>query len=83
MTQPSPLTADDIESAFDKEAAGCLVGKMLREQSEGNRAVLERKLAAVETYSSPTIVKVFKSLGLGSFSKDTITKHRKGECRCG
>lgn len=78
----SRLNPDTIEAAFAGEAEACRVGKMLREQTPENRAVLEAKLAAVETYSSVVIIKVFKHLGLGVFSKDTIIRHRKGECIC-
>lgn len=83
MEPPTTLTPADIEREFSREDAGCVVGKMLAQQDSDVRAVLESKLAAVERYSSPTIVKVFKALGLGSFGKDAITNHRKGTCRCG
>lgn len=76
------ISAETVEAAFAGEAEACRVGKMLREQAPEVRAVLETKLAAVEVYSTATIARVLKHLGLGVLSKDTIRLHRKGECIC-
>lgn len=77
------LTAEEIEAAFaggGKDTTRCTVGRIIHEHPHGD--VLAAKVDDVVHYSSATIIRVFKNLGLGSMSKDTMTKHRRGECRC-
>lgn len=80
MTQE--LTAEDIEAAF--AAAGpqrhlkkCAVGQVIEEYP-----ALADRIMDVEHYSAKTISKVLRNLGVSTAADTTVTKHRKGECRC-
>lgn len=78
------LTAADIEAAFAEAAAPdrtrCGIGQIVHDHEHGK--VLEARVMDAVHYSAPTIVRVFKSLGLPPVSVDTVQRHRRGTCRC-
>lgn len=76
------LTAEDIEAAFAAEGPQrnrkkCSVGQVCEEYP-----ALADRIMDVEHYSSKTISKVLRNLGVSTAADTTVTKHRKGECCC-
>lgn len=78
------LTVADIEAAFAEVAAKdktrCGIGQVIHDHEYGK--VLDAKVMDAVHYSAPTIVRVFKTLGLPPVSVDTVQRHRRGTCRC-
>ena len=87
MATPEKKTnVSAVEAEFEKAFANavgdriyCSVGKAIFNHEAG--AVIQAKIDDVETYSATMISKVLRTLGL-NFSADTISAHRKHECRC-
>ena len=80
MSKPTPA---QVEEAFTVAVDNrCSVGKMLAGMEPAIRAVVEAKIADEVHYSATTIARVCKNLGLGIVSRDKVTEHRRGECRC-
>jgi len=57
---------------------GCSLARM--ELSDEQRAKLDAAIARPDIMS-PTIVRVLRTWGFET-SKDTVNRHRKGECQC-
>jgi hypothetical protein len=74
------LTPEAVEAAFGTAPmlgrGLCPTGRLIQEQP-----ALGPKIMDVEHYSAAFVMKVLKGLGFG-ISDKSITKHRKGECRC-
>lgn len=79
------VTKKQMEDAFRdavKDTSTCSVGKLLDSVDEDLSKMLKSKIADEVHYSAAVIVRVLKSLGLGTISPDMMNKHRKGLCRC-
>lgn len=74
-----------MEAAFDEAAKidnRCNLGKLLDGLEADVRRVLESKVENDLVYSAATISRVLKGLGFPPVSSETISKHRRGACRC-
>jgi hypothetical protein len=76
-------TKADVEAAFvaaRKQDSYCAMGKIIAESEFGD--VITAKVEDEVGYSAATISRVLKGLGFPPVSKDVISKHRRGICRC-
>ena len=79
---PTKKTVEEAFEAAVKEDNLCNLGKVLAGVEADIRRVIESKVADDLHYSAATISRVLKGLGYPPVSSETISKHRKGACRC-
>lgn len=85
MTDKKKIDLAALEAAFTaavKDDNRCNLGRLLDSVEEDVKAVLTAKIADDLHYSSATIARVLKALDFPAVSPETISKHRKGLCRC-
>lgn len=79
------ITSQDMEAAFaaaTMQDNRCPVGRLYDSVDEATRRVLEAKVEDTAHISAAIIVRVLKGLGFPPISTETVTRHRKGACRC-
>lgn len=83
MSNNTKVTKAQIDDAFSEAVKmdnRCNLGKVL--DATEHRKAIEAKVADDLNYSSATISRVLKQLGFPPVSSETVSKHRKGACRC-
>lgn len=85
MGEKKTVSLKELEAAFAaavKEDNLCNLGKLLDSVGGDVRTVIDAKVRDDLHYSAATISRVLKGLGFPPVSSETISKHRKGACRC-
>jgi hypothetical protein len=80
--KPTKKSVEDAFAAAVKEDNLCNLGRLLAEVDPEVRKVIEAKVQDTLHYSAATISRVLKGLGFPPVSSESVSKHRKGACRC-